>query len=151
VMFGLAQNPATRKDVAKLVAKLDPKRAAASFRDVAQDENFAALERKVEDHLDLKGAKAAKAKQDEQRTELASRYDEKQMTEIDALATKYGLSDLKAAAVLYANENPDSDPTLQPKRPNLRRDATWEFPTVRGKDGKDMGFKEFASDLKGAS
>lgn len=151
VMYGLAQNPQTRKDVAKLVAKLDPKRAASSFRDVVQEDKFAALERKIDEKLDISGARAAKAKQDEQRAELASRYGEDHMKGIDEVAVKYGISDLKAAAVLYANENPESDPTLGPPQPDRRPGATWEFPTVRGKDGKDLGFREFASDLRGHS
>src|SRR5215467_3625713 len=112
VMFGLAQNPQTRKDVARLVAKIDPKRAASSFRDVVQDEKFERFKAEVEDKLDLKGAKAAKAKHDAQRAELAQKYGDEHMAGIDAVATKYGISDIKAAAVLYANENPDSDPTL---------------------------------------
>lgn len=149
--YGLAHNPKTRAGLAKLVKEISPERAAKSFRDVEQDERFEAFKAEIEDKVDLKGAKAAKSKQDEQKAKLAERYDEKQLEGIEAVATKFGLSDLDAAAVLYAHESGESDPTMRPRHPDPVKDATWEFPTVAGKDGKPMPFKEFASDLKGAS
>lgn len=144
--YGLAHNPKTRAGLAKLVKEISPERAARSFRDVDQDDKFEAFKAEIEDKVDLKGARAAKSKQDEQKAKLAERYDEKQLEGIEAVATKFGLNDLEAAAVLYAHEHPESDPTLQPPSPQERPGATWEFPTVKGKDGKEMDFKSFAAD-----
>jgi hypothetical protein len=147
LMYELSQGD-TRKDLAKLVKKKFPERAAKSFRDVEQEEQVETRFAEIEDKLDLKGAKAAKQKQDEQRAKLADKYGEDQLKGIDEVATRYGLSDLDAAAVLYANEHPEIDPTLQPPPPGERPGATWEFPTVAGKDGKPMDFKTFAADPK---
>jgi hypothetical protein len=144
--YELGHNPQTRKDLAKLVKKINPERAARSFRDVEQDDKFEAFKSEIEDKVDLKGARAAKSKQDEQKQKLAERYDEKQLAGIEEVATKFGLSDLDAAAVLYAHEHPESDPALQPPAAHERPGATWEFPTVRGRDGKEMDFKSFAAD-----
>jgi hypothetical protein len=151
LMYGLAQDPKTRKDLARLVKKVNPERAATSFRDVDQEERFETLKADLEEKFDLKGARAAKAKQDEQRARLAERYSPEQVTEVEAIATRYGMSDLDAAAVLYAHEHPESDPTLQPPAPHERPGATWEFPTVAGKDGKAMDFKSFAADPRTSS
>lgn len=144
--YELGHNPKTRKGLAKLVREINPQRAAASFRDVEQEDKFESFKSDIEDKLDLKGAKAAKAKQDEQRSKLAERYDDKAMEGIEAVAARYGMSDLDAAAVLYAHENPASDPSFGPPSPEQRPGATWEFPTVKGRDGKDMDFKAFAAD-----
>ena len=150
LMYELSQGD-TRKDLAKLVKKKFPERAAKSFRDVEHEEQLDARFAEIEDKVDLKGAKAAKARQDEQRTKLAERYSEDHMKGIDAVAAELGISDLDSAAIIYAHRNPDSDPTVTPSRRPDPKDSTWEFPTVEGKDGKQMPFKEFASDLKKAS
>ncbi len=149
--YELGHNPKTRKGLAKLVKEINPERAAASFRDVDQEDRFETFKADIEDKLDLKGAKAAKEKADAQKSKLAERYDEKQLGEIEAVMGRYGLSDWDAGAVLYANEHPESDPTLQPPPPSERPGATWEFPTVKGRDGKDMAFKDFAADPRTAS
>ena len=137
-----------RKDFYKHVKKVDPDRAARSMRDVEEQEKIESRLSEFEDKLDMKGAKAAKAKQDEQRAKLAQNYDEEQIKGIEEVATRHGLADLEAAAVLYAHEHPETDPTLQPPSPSERPGATWEFPTVRGKDGKEMAFKDFAADTR---
>lgn len=144
--YELGHNPKTRRGLAKLVREINPQRAATSFRDVDQEDKFEAFKSEVEDKIDLRGAKAAKQKHDDQRAKLSDRYDEKQIEGIEAVATQYGLSDLDAAAVLYAHSNPASDPTLGPPSAGERPGATWEFPTVKGRDGKDLDFKSFAAD-----
>ena len=144
--YELGHNPQTRKGLAALVKKISPERAARSFKDVDQEDKFETFKADVEDRLDLKGAKAAKAKEDEQRTRLGERYDEKQIEAIDAVRTRFGMSDWDAAAVLYSHETGESDPTLKPPAADQRPGATWEFPTVPGKDGKPMDFKAFAAD-----
>lgn len=135
-----------RKEFAKIVRKVDPQRAAASMRDVEHEDRFDQFESRIEEKLDLKGVKAAKAEQDKQKTELAERYSPEQITEIEGTMTRYGISDWKAGAVLYANDHPESDPTLRPPAHSERPGATWEFPTTRGRDGKEMAFKDFAAD-----
>lgn len=145
LMYELSQGD-TRKDLARLVKKKFPERAAKSFRDVEHEEQLDARFAEIEDKVDLKGAKAAKAKQDEQRTKLAERYSEDHMKGIDAIAAELGISDLDSAAIIYSHRNPETDPTLQPPSPADRPGATWEFPTVKAKDGKDMSFKDFAAD-----
>lgn len=145
LMYELSQGD-TRKDLAKLVKKKFPERAAKSFRDVEHEEQLDARFAEIEDKVDLKGAKAAKAKQDEQRTKLAERYSEDHMKGIDAVAAELGICDLDSAAIIYSHRNPETDPTLQPPSPADRPGATWEFPTVKAKDGKEMAFKDFAAD-----
>ena len=148
MFYELSHDPTTRDAAAALVAKKFPDRAKRSFRDVEQKRELAEWQTAVEDKIDLKGAKAAKAKQDEQRTKLAERYSEDHMKGIDAVAAELGISDLDSAAIIYSHRNPETDPTLQPPSPADRPGATWEFPTVRGKDGKEMDFKSFAADPK---
>jgi hypothetical protein len=144
--YNLGHNPETRKDLAKLVKKIDPQRAARSFADVDQVDKLEAFRTEIEEKLDLKGAKAAKDKADEQRAKLAERYDEKRMEAIEAEAARLGTSDLESAAIVYAHRSGETDPSVQPPSPSERPGATWEFPTVAGKDGKQMDFKSFAAD-----
>lgn len=142
--YELGHNPQTRGGLAQLVNKINPQRARASFPDVVQEERFKQLERKVADQLDLTGAKAAKAKIDEQRHRLKDRYTEDEIAKIEAVADRIGTHDYDAAAVIYAHENPAPDPMNQ--APDQMPSSTWEFPTVAGRDGKPVGFKDFVAD-----
>lgn len=149
--FVLGHHPKTRPAIAAAVKEIDERRYNSSFRDVAEKERFDAYRRELEDKLDVSGVRAKAAEQAAQKAELIARYGEEGFARIEATHKKYGMNDYKAAATLYGVETGASDPTLQPPRPDPRRDATWEFPTVEDRDGKPLGFKEFASDLKGAS
>lgn len=149
--FVLGHHPKTRDGLAGLVKEVDERRFNTSFRDVAEKQRFEAYRKELEDKLDVSGARAAKARQVEQKARLTERYGDDGIAGIEATMKKYGLADYDAAAVLYGHETGNSDPTLRPPKPNPRRDATWEFPTVEDRDGKPLAFKEFASDLKGAS
>jgi len=71
--YELGHNPKTRRGLAKLVHEINPARAAQSFKDVVQEEKFTQLERKIEDKLDMSGARAAKEKQDQQKAALSGR------------------------------------------------------------------------------
>lgn len=149
--FILGHHPKTRAGLAGLVKEIDPRRYSTSFRDVAEQEKFDAYRRDLEERLDVSGMRAAAAAHDAQKAKLAERYGEEQIAGIDAVRTRYGLKDWNAAATLYAAETGAGDPTLRPPRPDPVRDATWEFPTVEGRDGKPLDFKAFASDLRGSS
>jgi hypothetical protein len=138
--------PESRADFAKIIKKHMPDRYNRSFRDVAVKEEIQQLRAEVDDKLDLNGARAAKARQESQKEKLKERYSEEQIGDIQKVMARYGVSDWKAGATLYAAEHPESDPTMQPPSPSERPGATWEFPTVAGRDGKQMDFKTFAGD-----
>ncbi|MBO0863564.1 MAG: hypothetical protein J2P16_00630 [Mycobacterium sp.] len=144
--YELGHNPKTRPYMARLIAEVDPQRARAAFPDVVQAAQFAKLKRDVAEQLDLSGARAQKAKFDEQRAKLKERYSEEELTKIGEVMSRFGTPDWEAGAVLYANEHPHADPRLQPPREDERPGATWEFPTVPGRDGKMLDFRTFASD-----
>lgn len=146
LLYELGHNPQTRSGLAQLVHKVDPQRAKASFPDIVQEARFAALERKVADQLDVKGARAQKDKYDRQKEKLKDRYSDEQLGEIEKEMTRIGTPDWEAGAVLYAAAHPEHDPTHSPPRPDERPGATWEFPTVNGQDGKPLSFKDFAAD-----
>jgi len=149
--FILGHHPKTRDGLAALVKEVDPRRFSTSFRDVAEKQRFDAYRAELEEKLDVSGARAAAAAHDAQKAKLAERYGEDHIAGIDAVRTRYGLKDWNAAATLYAAETGASDPTMRPPRPDPVRDATWEFPTVEGRDGKPLDFKAFANDLRGSS
>ena len=149
--FVLGHHPKTRATIAGAVKELDERRYNTSFRDVAEKERFDAYRKELEEKLDVSGARALKTAQEAQKAKLVERYGNDGVTAIEATMKKYGLNDYDAGAVLYGHESGGGDPSMRPPRPDPRRDATWEFPTVEGRDGKPLGFKEFANDLKGAT
>lgn len=149
--FVLGHHPKTRSTMAAAVKEIDERRYNASFRDIAEKERFDAYRKELEEKLDVSGVRAAKAQQEAAKAKLSERYGEAGVAAIEQTMQKYGLTDYNAGAVLYGHETGNSDPTMRPPKPDPRRDATWEFPTVEDKDGKPLGFKEFANDLRGAS
>lgn len=142
--YTLGHNPKTRAGFARLVSEVDPGRARAAFGDVLQEHRFNQLEQKIEEKLDLSGARAQREKFDRQREKLKERYDDKQIGEIEKVMQRVGLADWDAGATLYAAENPQPDPSLMP--PDDAPETKWGFPTVPGRDGKELSFKEFAAD-----
>jgi hypothetical protein len=62
---------------------------------------------------------------------------------------RYGLYDYNAGAVLYAHEKLPEVPEIP--LPSDRPGATWEFPSVEGRDGKPIPFAEFVKDPVRAS
>ena len=149
LLYELGHNPQTREGLARLVNVVDPQRARASFPDVVNRHQFAALERKIDQRLATEQAEKQKARYDEQRNGLKDRYSEEQIGEIQKEMARAGVVDWNDGAVLYAAKNPESDPRYQP--PDQVPTAKWEFPTVNGRDGKPMSFKDFAADPRTAS
>jgi hypothetical protein len=149
--FTLGHHPKTRPMMAAAIKEIDERRYNSSFRDIAEKERFENYRKELEDKLDVSGVRAKAAEQAAQKADLIARYGEEGFAGIEATHKKYGMNDYKAAATLYGVESGGGDPTLRPPRPEPKFDATWEFPTVEGNDGKPLGFKEFVSDLKGAS
>lgn len=148
--YELGHNPQTRAGLANLVNKVDPQRARASFPDVVAQSQFSALERKIEQRFQKEDAEKLKSRHDEQRSRLKDRYSEEQIGEIAKEMTRAGVVDWEDGATLYAAKNPAADPRYQPpERP--RHSNKWDFPTVAGRDGKPMTFKDFAADTRTAS
>ena len=147
--YELGHNPQTRHGLAQLVNKVDPQRARASFPDVVAHSQFAQLEQKVEQRFAKAEAEKQKVARETQRNSLRDRYSDEQIGEIEKEMTRAGTSNWEDGAILYAAKNPASDPRYQP--PPDAPSSKWEFPTVNGRDGKPMGFKEFAADPRSAS
>jgi hypothetical protein len=142
--YALAHNPGTREAFAELVTKVDPNRASA-FSDISVKKRLDSFETKQnEDRLRRDALDFQKA-QDKQREDLISsgRYSKEQAEEIKKVMDKNGIVDYNVGAVLYAHEVKPHEMADGPP-PEQRPGATWEFPTVNGKDGKLIPFKEFA-------
>lgn len=150
LMYELGHNPLTRDDMARAINKIDPQRARASFPDVVAKSQFAQLEQKVEQRFAKAEAEKQKAHYEAQRNGLKDRYSEEQIGEISKEMQRAGVTDWEDGAVLYAAKNPASDPRYQPPE-RQRPSAKWDFPTVAGKDGKMMSFRDFAHDPRSAS
>lgn len=149
--YELGHNPQTRAGLAHLVNRVDPQRARASFPDIVQANQFAALERKVEQRFQKEEAEKLKARHEAQRDKLRDRYSDEQIGEIQNEMSRAGITDWEDGAILYAGRNPAADPRYQPPERHDRPGAKWEFPTVAGRDGKPMTFKDFAHDPRTAS
>ena len=147
--YELGHNPQTRSGLAQLVNKVDPQRARASFPDVVQQSQFAQLEQKVEQRFARAEAEKLKATRDAERNSLRDRYSDEQIGEIEKEMQRAGTSNWEDGAILYGAKNTASDPRYQPPPPD--HGTKWEFPTVNGRDGKPMSFKEFAADPRTAS
>jgi hypothetical protein len=150
--FNLSHNEKTRKDFAGLVKQVDPN-AARAFGDVALEEKFDAFTKKFDDdRLAERMQHVARARDQQKREVIAKRkLNEDQVKAIDKIMQHYGLPDWVAGADIYAQRNPPPRPDLEPPPEILHGGSTWEFPTVPGKDGKMMGFKDFKDDLNGAT
>jgi len=150
--FNLSHNEQTRKEFAGLVKKVDPG-AAKAFGDVFLEEKFNEFTKKFEDdRLAERMQNVARARDQQKRNVITKRkLNENQVKEIDKIMQHYGLPDWEAGADIYAQRNPPPNPALQPPPEIMAGGATWEFPTVPGKDGKMMSFKDFKDDMNGAT
>lgn len=126
----MAHNPKTRRKYVELVREIDPSRR---FADVEGDElkesmqaEFAKRDADAERNRILAGQAAA-------RNALTSRYEEKDILEIESVMTKYGLSDYEAGAKLYAADHKPADPRAE------LRSQTWEMPKMSADDVKNPG------------
>jgi len=148
--YELGHNPQTRHLLAHAVNKVDPQRARASFPDIVAQNQFSQLKQDVDQRFAKMEAEKLKAARQAERHALRDRYSDEQIGEIEKEMTRAGTSNWEDGAILYAAKNPASDPRYQPPPQDIPN-SKWEFPTVPGKDGKPMSFKEFASDPKTAS
>jgi hypothetical protein len=150
--FNLSHNDKTRKEFAGLVKQVDPN-AAKAFGDVYLEDKFNDFKKSFEEErLAEKMQNVARARDNQKREVINKRkLNEDQVKEIDKIMQHYGLPDWVAGADIYAQRNPPPNPALQPPPEIIAGGSTWEFPTVPGKDGKMMGFKDFKDDLNGAT
>jgi hypothetical protein len=147
--FELVHDPQTRPYIAKLVKHKFPDRAV-HFKDVEHAEEIKKLRGEIEQEKHLAAGRQAQEKMQAQRTKLFERYNEDQVKDIEKVMQRYGGVDYDAAAVLYAHENPSVNPEAGPP-PEERSGATFEFPTVSGKDGKPLSFEDFAKNPTAAA
>jgi Skp family chaperone for outer membrane proteins len=149
MFFDLTHDKETRRDIARLVKKKFPDRAAA-FGDVDLSDQIEALRQEQEQKELMAQARVYQAELDRQAAELSSKYSPEQIAAIREVADRAGNTiDLKTAAVLYAHENPPPNPQEGP--PEEPKTGTWEFPTVNGRDGKAIPFADFAKDPNSAA
>lgn len=140
----IAHDPRTRERFAELAVLIEPSRAA-SFNDIAIKKRQDAFERKqAEKELETQARDFQKA-QNAQREQLISsgKYTKEQADEIKAVMDKNGIVDYNIGSVLYAHETKPHEIADGPPM-DQRPGATWEFPTVNGKDGKPIPFRDFA-------
>ncbi len=152
MFFELSHDPKTRKQVAKLVKEKFPDRAA-SFSDVDLQDQVQALRDEQEQREQVAEGRRAQEALNRQRGELitSGRYNEDQVQDIEKIIARHGSTlDYNTAAVLYAHENPPNGGNEGPP-PDERTGATWEFPTVSGKDGKPIPFADFAKNPTAAA
>lgn len=149
--YALAHNPQTREKFAELVVAVDPNRAS-SFSDIGVKKRLDAFERKHEEEKISRQAEDFQRAQAAQRDNLISsgKYTKEQADEIKSIMDKNGIVDYNIGAVLYAHEHQPHQFADGPP-PDQLPGATWEFPTVNGKDGKPIPFKEFALDPTAAA
>jgi hypothetical protein len=150
--LNLSHNEKTRAQFADLVKEVDPS-AAKAFADVNLEKKFNAWTQKFEnDRLAEKMQYRQQAREHQKNEVIKKRgFSETQVGEVQKLMTHYGVSDWEAAADIYAQRNPQDDPTLKPPPEVEHGGATWEFPTVPGKDGKMLSFDDFRKNPAGAS
>jgi hypothetical protein len=142
-----AHHPELRAQVADLFMKGDPNGLGKAFQDVAIDRKIAAIEKRFADkelQAQINEARAAQSK-DKKALLDSGRYSDEQITDIENLMTARGYHSYKDAAILY-----DADHPPEPKQREYPT-ATWEFPTVEGKDGKMIPFDKFKKDPIGES
>ena len=150
----LAHNPKTRKTIAKLTKENFPDEVAATtFADVDNEERIEALRTEQFEREQLAEGRRIQAELHKQRNALieTGRYGEDQVKEIEKIIERHGSAiNYETAAILYSHENPPSNPQDGPPD-DQRMGATWEFPTVNGKDGKAIPFSDFAKDPNSAA
>jgi hypothetical protein len=142
--YALAHNPDTRERFAELVTTVDPNRGS-SFSDIAVKKRLDGFERRQEEDRLKREAIDFQNAQNKQRDDLISsgKYTKEQTDDIKKVMDNNGIVDYNIGAVLYAHEQAPHQIADGPP-PDQRPGATWEFPTVNGKDGKPIPFKEFA-------
>ena len=151
-MFNMSHNPKYRAQVAEAAKELDPSMVGA-FTDVSLEQKFNQFTKKFEDDRLAERMQYAQRSREHQKNEVIKKrgFSETQVGEVQKLMTNYGVNDWEAAADIYAQRNPQDDPNLKPPPEIEHGGATWEFPTVPGKDGKMLSFDDFRKNPAGAS
>jgi hypothetical protein len=152
MFFELSHDPKMRPYVAKLVKAKFPDKAA-SFNDVEQADQLQALRNELAQKDQLSQAREFQRALDKQRDDLVAsgRYTTEQTAEIKQIIDRHGSTlDYNQAAVLYAHEKPPVNHMDGPPD-DQRPGATWEFPTVNGRDGKPIPFADFAKNPNAAA
>lgn len=141
----MAHDPKTRPYVASLVAQVNPERAASSFSDVAVQNRLNQFEQKIKEVELRSAAKDFERQKNKDRDELISsgRYTKEQTDEIAEIMKKNGLTDWKIGSIVYAHDHGPSEAERLRPVAGERGSATWEFPTVNGRDGKPLAFADF--------
>lgn len=124
IALKLAANKETRKPFLDAVKKIDPHRRFPSQEvDDVRAEMEAKFEtEKAERKLEREREETERRLSD-QRNSLAGRgYSEDQIKEVEAVMTKYGITDYEAGADLYQ--------ARKPATPDPGKTGTWEFPTI---------------------
>jgi hypothetical protein len=150
MLVGLSQDPAYRGIIAPLIAKKYPEHAG-SFSDVALTNRMVDFEKRMARKETEAELKKFNERAESQRRDLvkSGRYTDDQTKEIRAVMDRYGLYDYNAGAVLYSHEREPETPHIP--LPHEAPTATWEFPSVEGRDGKTIPFADFVKDPNGAS
>jgi len=142
-----AHNPRTRRAMAQIAGIVDPNYVGKAFVDVRLQDRLDAFERKFNDRdLQAQINDALRSQQAEKKSVVTERgYSDDQIADIERLMTAKNMYSYKDAAVLYDAEHPRIQP--QEEGPS----ATWEFPSVIGRDGKMMDFDTFKKNPVAAS
>lgn len=142
--FMVAHNEKTRDLFAHLVKHVSPGDAAA-FQDVFVKQQFAQLRKEIQDDRLKEKMEAAKQARDNQRLNMqrARGFSDAQMQDVAKIQERYGFADWEAAADIYAQRNPPENPALKPPPNVTSMGTTWELPSIAGRDGKEVDFKDF--------
>jgi len=150
--FNLSHNEKTRAQFANLVKEVDPTTAGA-FKDVFIEQKFDSFVKKFEDERLAERMQHARQARESQKSEVIKKrgFNDDQVKGVEQVMTHYGVDDWEAAADIYAQRNPPDDPSMKPPPEIEHGGATWEFPTVPGKDGKMLSFDDFRKNPSAAS
>lgn len=122
----LAANAKTRKTFLNAVKEVDPnQRFPAHEVEDLREEMKAEREREKEERKLDEERKATEARLNAQRAALVGKgYSDDQLKEVEAVMTKYGITDYEAGADLYQARKP----AAPPESPT----GTWDFPLIDG-------------------
>lgn len=141
---GLAHNPKTRAQIARAVREAHPDSPEArSFSDIDQEQKFESFKAEQEKRELERQQAAVLERMNQQRAGLLNggpdgqgrKYSADDVTKIEALMQKKGITDYDDGATLYAATLPPENQRPGPG-PEAVHGTTWEFPEW-AKFGKD--------------
>lgn len=136
LLHELTHDKKSRKIIADAIKKVKPDSPhAAAFTDVDVEDRFETFRKEQEDKEIERQQAAVVRRMNERRTALLTggpdgsgrKYAEDDITKIEALMQKKGITDYDDGATLYAATLPPVDPQPGQDIPNAHG-ATWEFP-----------------------